>query len=107
MKMVALLPRPRTLAVFVFAFFSPTAYFLLLLFAARLPISRGVSETLAFVLFCLIPIVALLICEFLVWSAKITVAWKVGGMVLTLLASVLQFAIIVLILRAILITAIA
>jgi hypothetical protein len=87
--------------------FSPTVYFLLLLFAARLSFSRSVPEALVVSLFCVIPAGALLVCESVVWSARITVAWKIGGMVFTLLASLLQFGIILAITRAILIAAIA
>ena len=64
-------------------------------------------EALVVSLFCVIPAGALLVCESVVWSARITVAWKIGGMVFTLLASLLQFGIILAITRAILIAAIA
>jgi len=107
MNMLASIPLSRRLAIWLFAFLSPTAYFLVLLFAARLPISRSVPEALVVLLFCVIPVLALVVCESLVWSARVTVAWKIGAMSFTLLASVLQFAIIVVILRAILITAIS
>ena len=104
---LASIPFWRRLAIWLFTFFSPTACFLALLFAARLPVSHGVPEALVVLLFCVIPVAALLVCESLVWSARMTVPWKIGGMVFTLLLSLLQFGIIVVILRAILVTAIA
>lgn len=101
------MPFSRRLAIWLIAFVSPTAYFVALLFAARLPIFHGVPEALVILLFCVTPVAALLVCESLVWSARVTVGWKISGMILTLLASVLQLAFILVILRAILVTAIA
>ncbi|HVT30131.1 MAG TPA: glycosyltransferase family A protein [Lacipirellulaceae bacterium] len=89
------------------AFFSPTAYFLVLLFVARHPMPYRLPETLVAALFCLIPVVALLTCEALVWSARMRVRWKIAALVLTLSASVLQAVVLVVVLRIILITAIA
>ena len=67
----------------------------------------NVPETFVWSLFLLIPVVALLICESIVWSCSRTVGRKIGWMLFTLLAMFLQFAIIVVILRAILLTRIA
>ena len=52
------------------------------------------------------PVVALLICESVVWSCSKTVGRRIGWMLFTLLAMLLQFAIILAILRAILVTTI-
>ena len=88
------------------AFLSPTAYFLLMLLANKFQIP-SLPATFVWPLFLFIPVVALLICESVVWSCSKTVGRKIGWMLLTLLAMLLQFAIILAILRAIIITAIA
>lgn len=41
-------------------------------------------------LFCLIPVVALLACGTVVWLSKVSLGWRVGGLVLTVLAMLLQ-----------------
>ena len=87
------------------AFLSPTAYFLMVLLAARFQIN--LPQTFTWLLFFLIPVVALLICEWVVWSCSKTIGRKIGWMLFTLLAMLLQFAIILVILRIILVTAIA
>ena len=88
------------------AFLSPTAYFLLILLANNFQIP-SLPATLVWSLFFLIPAVALLICESVVWSCSKTVGRKIGWMLFTLLAMLLQFGIILVILRAILVTMIA
>ena len=90
--------------VWLSAFLSPTAYLLLLLLASRFQLN--LPETSAWSLFFLIPVVALLICESVVWSCSKTVGRKVGWMLFTLLAMLLQFAFILVILRTILVAAI-
>jgi hypothetical protein len=109
--MNASIPQPRrslsvwlSTVVWLAAFVSPTAYFLLLLLANKLQIN--VPETFAWSLFFLIPVVALLICESVVWSCSKTVGRKIGWILFTLLAMLLQFAIILAILRAIIVAAI-
>ena len=91
--------------VWLSVFLSPTVYFLLLLLANTLQIPR-LPATFVW-LFFLVPVVALLICESVVWSRRRTVVGRIGGMVFTLLAMLLQFGIILVILRAILVTRIA
>jgi hypothetical protein len=86
------------------AFLSPTAYFLLLLLANKFQIN--LPQTVAWSLFFLIPLVALLICGSVVWYCSKTVVRKIGWMLFTLLAMLLQFAIILAILRVILVAAI-
>jgi len=98
------LPVCLSAAVWLSASVSPTAYFLLLLLANRFQIN--VPDTFAGSLFFLIPVVALLICESVVWSCSKTVGRKIGWMLFTLLAMLLQFAIILAILRVILVAAI-
>src|SRR5437899_2369106 len=107
--MNASIPQPRrslqvwlSTVVWLSAFLSPTAYFLLLLLASTFQIN--LPETVAGSLFFLIPVVALLICESVVWSCSKTVGRKIGWMVFTLLAMLIEFGIILVILRAILVT---
>ena len=88
--------------VWLAAFLSPAAYFLLLLLASNFQIN--LPETVAWSLFFLIPVVALLICESVAWSFIKTVCRKIGWMLFTLLAMLLEFGIILMILRAILVT---
>jgi len=94
--MNASIPQPRrslpvwlTTVVWLFSFLSPTVYFLLLLLASTFQIN--LPETVAGSLFFLIPVVALLICESVVWSCSKTVGRKIGWMVFTLLALLLEF----------------
>ena len=109
--MNASIPQPRRsqpawpgAVLWLSAFLSPTVYFLLLLLASRFQIN--LPETVAWSLFFLIPVVGLLICESVVWSCSKTVGRKIGWMLFTLLAMLLQFAIILAILRVILVAAI-
>jgi hypothetical protein len=88
------------------AFLSPTAYFLLLLLAGQFQIPRPLA-VFVWSLFLLAPVVALLVCESVVWWRSRTVGGKIGWMVFTLLAMMLQCGIILMILRAILVTRIA
>jgi len=86
------------------AFLSPSAYFLLLLLANKFQIN--LPETFAWPLLFLIPVVALFICESVVWSCSKTVGRKAGWMLFTLLAMLLQVAIIFAILRTMIVMAI-
>ena len=98
------LPVWLSTVVWLSAFLSPTACFLLLLLANQLQIS--LPETFVWSLFFVIPVVALLICESVVWFCSKTVGRRIGWMLLTLLAMLLQFAIILAILRTIIVMAI-
>jgi hypothetical protein len=108
----SILQPPRSLpvwlsaVVWLSAFLSPTAYFLLILLVDMFHISSP-PATLVWLPFFLIPVFALFICESVVWSRSRTVGSKIGWMVFTLLAMLLQFGIILMILRAILVTRIA
>ena len=99
------LPFWLSVVVWLSAFLSPTACFLLLLLANKLQIPNLLAKFLL-LLFFLIPVVDLLICESVAWSCSKTVGRKIGWMLFTLLAMLLQFAIILAILRAIIVTAI-
>jgi hypothetical protein len=91
--------------VWLSAFFSPTAYFLLLLLANKYQVPI-LPPILAESLLILIPAVALLVCGYVVWLHSKTVARKIGWMLFTLLAMLLQLAILAVIIRAILIVTI-
>lgn len=110
--MNASIPQPRpslpvwlSVVVWLSAFFSPTAYFLLLLLANTFQIPSP-PATFVWSLFFLVPVVALLVCESVVWHCSKTVGRKIGWMLFTLLAMLLQFAIVLVILRAIVVTTI-
>ena len=99
------LPFWLSVVVWLSAFLSPTACFLLLLLANKLQIPNLLAKFLL-LLFFLIPVVDLLICESVAWSCSKTVGRKIGWMLFTLLAMLLQFAIILAILRTIIVMAI-
>jgi hypothetical protein len=88
-----LLPR-RSLAIWLLAFFSPATYFLLLLFADRFRVAPPPEQFVA-LLFYLIPLVALLVCESVVWVSTKTVARKIGWMLFTLFAMLVQCGLII------------
>ncbi len=46
-------------------------------------------------LFCLVPVVALLVCGAVVWRSKLPVRWRVVWLVLTVLAMLFQVAVLV------------
>ena len=109
--MNAAIPQPQrslpvwlSTVVWLSAFLSPAACFLLLLLADKLQIKLPAMFVLP--LLFVIPVVALLICESVVWSCSKTVGRKIGWMLFTLLAMLLQFAIILAILRTIIVMAI-
>ncbi len=99
------LPLGLGVVVWVSAFLSPTGYFLLILLASKSGIQK-LPETLVVSLFILLPVAALLICEWVVWSCSKTIGRKMGWMTVTLLGMLLQFAILLLILRMIIVMAI-
>jgi hypothetical protein len=91
-------------AVWLVAFLSPTACLLLLLIASKLQVH--LPETLAGALLLLVPVLALLVCESVVWTSTKTLGRRLGWMLFTLMAMLLQLAVLLVILRAILVTAI-
>ena len=94
-----------SVVVWLSAFLSPTAYLLLILLANKFHIPR-LPATLIWALLLFFPVVALLVCESVVWSCSKTIGRKIGWMLFTLAAMLLQFGIILVILRTILVTAI-
>ena len=78
-----------SMPVWLAVFLSPTAYVLLLMIMDRLQVPAP-PEGFVVLLFCLIPVVALLACGTMVWRSKMSLAWRVGGLVLTVLAILIQ-----------------
>src|SRR5262245_31652876 len=104
--MRALIALPgRTLALWLSAFISPTVYFLLLLLASRSAVAGPLAALLVWLLF-VVPVVALLVCEWAVWRSEMTVVWKIGWMLFTLVAMLFQTGVLLACIRAILVTAI-
>jgi hypothetical protein len=95
-------PAWSSAVIWLAAFLSPTAYFLLLVLASTFSFPR-LPDTFVWLLF-LLPVFALLICESVVWSRMRTVGGKVSAMFFTLLAMLLQCGILLVIVRAILVT---
>ncbi len=75
---------------------SPAGYFLLLMIGDSLQVPAP-PESLVVLLFCLIPVVALVVCGTVAWLSKLTVGWRVGWLVLTGLAMLLQVGVLVVI----------
>ena len=94
----------RTLPIWLFAFFSPTVYFFSFLLANRFHLAPNLPGTFYVTLFFLILTGALFFCAGVLWSANITLARKIGLTVFTSLGLLSQFGVVVVILRAILIT---
>jgi hypothetical protein len=88
--MSASIPLHRwSLAVWLLAFFSPTTYFLLLLLADRFRVAPPPEQFVA-LLFYLIPLLALLVCESVVWVSTKPIARRIGWMLFTLFAMLVQ-----------------
>jgi hypothetical protein len=83
------LPVWLSVPVWLAAFLSPTAYVLLLMIVDRMHVPAP-PDGFVVLLFCLIPVVALLACGTVVWRSKMSVAWRLGGLVVTVLAMLLQ-----------------
>jgi hypothetical protein len=98
------LPVWRSAVVWLTAFLSPTVSFVLLLLAGRLQLN--VPEAFVGSLFVLVPVAALVICEVVVWKCTKTLGSRIGWMLFTLLALLLQFAVILAILRTMIVMAI-
>jgi len=93
-----------TLPVVLIAFFSPTAYFFSFLLANRFHLAPNLPGAFYVTLFFLILTGALIFCVGVSWAANLTLTRKIGLTVLTALGLLLQFGVVVVLLRAILIT---
>jgi hypothetical protein len=111
--MRALIPQhPRSLpvgasaALWLAVFLSPTVYFLVMVVWNR---SQVPAPPQGFVvsLFCVIPVVALLVCGAGVWRTKLRVGWRIGWLALTVLAMALQVGVLLVIIASAVTAAIA
>jgi hypothetical protein len=89
----------KCLTVWLSAFFTPSAYFLLLLVADKffLPSPPDIAVASLFYLF---PAVALLVCGSAVWFSNMTINRKIGWMLFTLFGMLLQFGLLLAIIIA-------
>ena len=78
----------QNLLVWLAVFLSPTGYVILLI-----TIDKSLPEGFVIFLFCFIPFVALLACMVGVWYSKVRLGWRMIGLVLTMLAMLLQCSI--------------
>lgn len=83
------LPVWLTVPVWLAVFLSPTAYVLLLMIMDGLHVPAP-PEGLVVLLFCLVPVLALATCGTGVWRSRMSLGWRVGGLVLTVLAMIIQ-----------------
>ena len=89
-----------TLALWLCAFFSPTAYCLLLLCANRIHVAAPPHVAVAS-LFFLIPVVALFVCGYVVWRSSKTITRRIGWMVFTIVGILLQVGVLLVIIIAV------
>ena len=87
-------PSGLRLTAWLCAFISPTVYFLFLMIADRFHVPRSLPEGVIASLVYLIPLFALLVCMSIVWRSGTTVPRKMGWMLFTVLAMVIQFCVI-------------
>ena len=78
------------MAVWLAAFLSPTCYVLAMMGLSKLQMPAPPAWFVA-ALFCLIPLAALTVCSAVCWLSQARRGWKVGWLVLTILAIPLQF----------------
>jgi chromate transport protein ChrA len=97
------LPAWLGVLVWLVTFVSPSAYFVLLLLAERFHVSAP-PQAIVWSLFFLIPIVALVICGAVVWRLTKKTLVRMGWLGFTLFAMVIQFGLILFMLRAIIVT---
>ena len=95
-----------SVAVWLAAFVSPSAYLLLLVFWNRLQVPAAPAGLIV-ALFCLIPVVAVLVCGTVVWRRKLTTGSRVAWLFLTVLAMALQVGVLLVIIVSAVTTAIA
>jgi hypothetical protein len=87
---------PLSIGVWLAAFLSPTGYFLLLMIANTLHVPAP-PESLVVLLFCLIPVLALVVCGTVAWRSRLGLRWRVGWLIATLLGLLLQVAVLLVI----------
>ena len=79
------LPVWASISLWLAALLSPAGYFLALMIADRWHLA-ALPEGFVIALFCLFPLMALLVCGALVWTSQVKRGWKTAWMVLTVLA---------------------
>jgi ABC-type amino acid transport system permease subunit len=84
------LPVWSSVAIWLTAFLSPTGYVLAVMTLYRLQMPAPPGRFVV-ALFCLIPLAALLVCWAVAWLSQVRRGWRVGWLVLTMLAMILQF----------------
>ena len=111
-RMSAMIPQSRRswpawlgVLVWLVAFVSPAAYFILLLIATDSFGGGGFAppQVIVWPLSCLIPIVALVICGGAVWRSSQKTLVRIGWLGFSLIAMVIQLAFILCVLRAIIV----
>jgi hypothetical protein len=85
-------PVLRSVAIWLAVFLSPTGFFLLLMTMDKWHVAAP-PESLVVSLFCLIPIMALLVCGRVTWMSNLNLRWRVAWLVVTVLAMLFQFGI--------------
>ncbi len=88
------LPVGLSAAVWLAVLLSPTGYVLSVATLCRLHMPAP-PQWFVVALFCLVPVVALLVCGAVVWRSKLPVRWRVVWLVLTVLAMLFQVAVLV------------
>lgn len=84
------------------ALLSPSAYFGLLLLIGVLELPAP-PPALIVGLFVLIPVAALGYCALVIWNSNLTVGWKIGGIVFVVSALLVQMALIMSVIYALLV----
>ncbi len=90
------LPVWLSAAVWLAVLLSPTGYVLLVITLGRLQMPAPPGWFVV-ALFCLVPVVALLVCGTVLWLSKLRGRWRVGWLVLTVLAMLFQVGVLVVI----------
>ncbi len=99
--MTAFILQPRcNRLVWLLAFVSPVGFFVLLLLGDRLGLASP-PEGLVATLFYTIPLVALAVCGWAIWSSSLLPSRKIGWALFTLLGIGLQFGGLVLLITAV------
>jgi hypothetical protein len=93
-------------AVWLALFLSPTGYFLLLMIVDKSQVPAP-PDNIVVLLFCLVPVVALVGCEAAVGLSKLGLGWRVAWLVLTVLAMLIQVGILLVIIVSAVTVAIA
>lgn len=84
------------MVIWLTVFLSPTGCVLAVISLSRLQIPAPPGWFVV-ALFCLIPPAALLVCSIVAWLSQVGRGWRVGWLVLTMLAMLFQFGFLVVI----------